>query len=89
MPIIKSAIKRMRQSKVRQTRLQPVKSHMKTMMKNFLILVKEGKKDEATKALPLVFKAIDMASKKNVIHWKNAARKKSLVSRAVAAVGKK
>ena len=89
MPIIQSAIKRMRQSRVRQARLTPVKSHMKTMLKNVLVLVKEGKKDEATKMLPKVYKAIDMAAKKNILHWKNAARKKSLVSRAIAGIGKK
>jgi len=62
---------------------------MKTMMKKVVDLAKAGKKDEAMKVLPQVFKAIDLASKKNIIHWKSAARKKSLVSRAVAAVGKK
>ena len=89
MPIIQSAIKRMRQSRVRQARLTPVKSHMKTMMKNILDLSKAGKKDEAAKVLPQVFKAIDMAAKKNILHWKTAARKKSLVSRAIAGMGKK
>jgi small subunit ribosomal protein S20 len=79
----------MRQAKVREARLRPVRSHMKTMMKKVVDLAKAGKKDEAMKVLPQVFKAIDLASKKNIIHWKSAARKKSLVSRAVAAVGKK
>lgn len=89
MPLLKSAIKAMRQSRKRQARLLPVKSHMKTMVKNLLALAKQGKKAEAEKLLPMVFKAVDMAAKKHVIHWKNAARKKSLVSRALAAVGRK
>ena len=79
----------MRQSRVRHARLLPVKSHMKTMMKNVLELAKSGKKDEAVKMLPQAFKAVDMAMKKNIIHWKNAARKKSLMSRALAVVGKR
>ena len=84
MPLLQSAIKAMRQSRKRQARLLPVKSHMKTMVKNLLALAKQGKKAEAEKLLPAVFKAVDMAAKKHVIHWKNAARKKSLVSRVLA-----
>jgi len=89
MPLIKSAIKKMRQSAARRGRLTPVKSHMKTMMKKFLEFAKTGKKEEAGKILPLAFKAVDMAAKKHIIHWKNAARKKSLMSRSLAAIGKK
>lgn len=56
---------------------------MKTMIRKVMDLVKEGKKDEAVKALSEAYKAIDMAAKKNIIHRKNAARKKSLLSRMV------
>ena len=48
------------------------------------IPVKEGKMDEALKALSKAQKAIDTAEKKNLIHWKNAARKKSNLAKAVA-----
>lgn len=82
-------MKRMRQASVRTERRTPYKTRMKTMMKKVLVLSKEGKKDEATKALPEAMKAVDMATKRNIIHWKNAARKKSLMSRTVAAIGKK
>ena len=47
--------------------------------------MKEGKKDEALKLLPKVYKVIDTAAKKNIIHKNNAARKKSLYARMVAA----
>lgn len=89
MPLIKSAIKKMRQSRKRHERLLPVKSYMKTMVKNVLELARLGKKEEAGKILPLAFKAVDMAAKKHIIHWKNAARKKSLLSRALATMDKK
>jgi len=85
MPIIKSAMKRVRQNLKRQEALRPVKTKMKTLMRSAISLSKEGKKAEAEKLLPSVFKAIDLASKKGIIHWKNAARKKSLVSRTLAA----
>lgn len=89
MPVIKSAIKRMRQEKTRTARRTPYRSRMKSMMKKVMTLVTEGKKDEAAKALPEAFKAVDLAMKRNIIHWKNAARKKSLLSRRVAALSKK
>lgn len=79
----------MRQEKTRTARRTPYRSRMKTMMKKVMVLVEEGKKNEAEKVLPEAFKAVDMAMKRNIIHWKNAARKKSLMSRRVAAIGKK
>lgn len=89
MPVIKSAMKRMRQEKTRTARRTPYRSRMKSMVKKVMILAEEGKKNEAEKALPEAFKAVDLAMKRNIIHWKNAARKKSLMSRRVAAIGKK
>ncbi len=85
MPIIESAIKRARQNVVRRTRRQPYKTQLKTAMRAFGDLVKAGKMDEATKMLPRVYKVIDTAAKKQIIHRNNAARKKSLVMRMVAA----
>jgi small subunit ribosomal protein S20 len=60
---------------------------MKTQIRKVQDLVKAGKTADAAKALPIAFKAIDMAAKKNIVHWKNAARKKSALSKIVA--GKK
>lgn len=83
MPITKSAIKRMHQSEARRRRNLPLKTHMKTMIRKVRDHVHEGKKQEASKLLPSVYKVIDLAAKKNIIHWKNAARKKSMVARLV------
>jgi small subunit ribosomal protein S20 len=84
MPIIKSSIKQAQKSIERRDRRVPYKTHMKTMIRKVSDLAKAGKKDEAAKALSLAYKAIDMAAKKNIIHKKNAARKKSLLARMVA-----
>lgn len=84
MPIIKSAIKRARQNTVRRTRRQPFKTQLKSAIRKFMDTVQEGKKDEAAKMLPKVFKAIDTAAKKQIIHRNNAARKKSMYSKMVA-----
>ncbi|MEK7217906.1 MAG: 30S ribosomal protein S20 [Patescibacteria group bacterium] len=81
MPIIKSAIKRARQNEVRRARLLPYRTHLKTMVRTYMDLVKAGKKEEAAKLLPLVFKAIDTGAKKNILHRNTADRKKSRMSR--------
>ncbi|HCI04278.1 MAG: 30S ribosomal protein S20 [Candidatus Peribacteraceae bacterium] len=86
MPIIKSAIKRAKQNTVRKARLLPYRTTMKTMIKKVELLVKEGKKAEAEKLLPEVMSAIDTAAKKNIIHRKNADRKKAKVSKLVASI---
>ncbi len=84
MPIIKSAIKRARQNLVRRERRLPHKSQMKTMIRQFMDLVKEGKQAEAIAIFPKVQKTIDMAVKKQILHKNTAARKKSGLSRMVA-----
>lgn len=89
MPIIQSAIKRMHQSRIRRDRRTPVKTYMKTMMRKVRDLAADKKVDEAKKVLPEVYKAIDMAAKKHIIHPRNAARKKSLAARMIAAAGAK
>jgi small subunit ribosomal protein S20 len=88
MPIIKSAIKRVKQTKTRTERLLPYRSRMKTMVKKVMAFAKEGKKEEAEKAMPEAFKAVDTAAKKKVINEKTADKRKSSMSRAVNRIGK-
>jgi small subunit ribosomal protein S20 len=85
MPKTKSTAKAARQSEDRNARLTPFRTRMKTMIRKISDAVKDGKKDEAAKLLPEVYKAIDTAAKKQIIHKKTAARRKSLVARMVAA----
>lgn len=84
MPIIESAIKHARQSEVRRARRLPFKTSMKTHIRKMTDLIKAGKMEEAANLLPKAYKAIDMAAKKNLVHWKNAARKKSLLQRMIS-----
>jgi|TARA_B100000315_G_C14238478_1_gene434229 small subunit ribosomal protein S20 len=88
MPLIKSAIKRARQNDKRRARRLPFKTHMKTMMRKVVDLTKEGKSKEAEAILPNVYKSIDTAAKKNIIHKNNAARKKAHMARLVAGASK-
>lgn len=84
MPITKSAVKAAKQSKVRQSRLLPFKTQMRTLIRKMRDTVAAGKKDDAIKLLPSVFKSIDMAAKKNIIHRRNADRKKASMAKLVA-----
>lgn len=85
MPITLSAIKRARQNAVRQDRLNPYKTKLKTAMRKAQEAMKAGKKEELVAMLPQAYKAIDTAAKKGLIHKKNASRKKSLLARMAAA----
>lgn len=84
MPIIQSAIKHARQSKKRRVHRLPFKTRMKTLIRKTSDLAKAGKTEEAKKAMSEAYKAIDMAAKKNLIHWKNAARKKGNLAKLFA-----
>lgn len=64
----------------------PVRSELKTLFKKTLTLITSGKKDEAVKLMPQVYSVIDTASKKNIIHPNNAARKKSRLAVALNAL---
>lgn len=89
MPILKSAKKQLRQSKVHRKRNFVVRAKVKDVIKNMIILAKEGKIEEATKLLPSAYKTIDTACKKNLFHKKQAARKKSHLAKMIAGAVKK
>ncbi|MFH1546078.1 MAG: 30S ribosomal protein S20 [Patescibacteria group bacterium] len=90
MPLIKSAINEMRKDKKKTARNRIRKEKMHTSIKIVEKLVKSkeaaGKISEAVKT---AYQAIDKAAKKNLIHKKTAARRKSGVAKlAKAAAGK-
>lgn len=84
MPLTASAQKRAIQNRARHLRLLPYKTRMKSLIRSLTESVKAGKKQEATSLLPQVFKAIDMAAKKQIIHARNADRKKAAMAKMVA-----
>ncbi len=83
MPIIKSAIKRVRQEARRTQRNTVTKNRYKSLIKEMTELVEAKKMAEAVKLLPATQKAIDMAVKKNLMHKNTAARKKSSLAKMV------
>ena len=84
MPLIKSAIKRVRQSEKRRQRNLIAQRKYKALMKDFEALVANGKIAEAKKLFPEVQKAIDLAAKKNILQKNTAGRRKSRLSKLIA-----
>lgn len=88
MPIIKSAIKRMKQNEVRRARRLPLKNQMKTVVKKVLKFAKEGNEAEVTKLLPNAYSVIDMAAKRKIIEPNTASRRKSRLAKAANGIAK-
>ena len=87
MPIIKSAKKKVRQSEKHRVRNLALKTEMKTCLKKFLLLIKNGLKEDAVKLMPTAYKLIDTAAKKHVIHRRNADNKKARLARSLKHIG--
>ncbi len=89
MPIIKSAIKRMRQTAKRKALNQTTKRNLRTELKAFTAAVeaKDGKK--AAELLKNVQSDLDIAVKKNILKKNTAARKLSRLSKQVKELGAK
>jgi small subunit ribosomal protein S20 len=81
MPITKSAKKALRGSVIKKAVNDRNKKAVKEAIKAIEKLVKENKKDEAKKLLPVAQAAIDKASKKGVFKKNNASRKKARLSK--------
>lgn len=77
MPNIKSQAKRMRQAEKRRLRNKAVKTRVKSVIKEFQGVLEAGKVEEALAQLPLVYKTLDKAASKGVIHKRRAAAAKS------------
>lgn len=85
MPIIKAAVKHLRQSEKRRKINRQAKDHLKDAIKEMMKLARAKKLDEFKKRLPDIFSLIDKAAKNNLIHKNNAAHKKSRMARLVGA----
>lgn len=77
MPNIKSQIKRMRQAEVARVRNKSIRSELKTYIKKYEAAVASGDTELATTLLSVVYRKLDRAASKGVIHTNTAARKKA------------
>ena len=87
MPIIKSAIKRVRVAQRNQKVNQVTKNKFREPVKEFIALVGDKKIEEAKKLFPRIQKTIDLAAKKHILHKNTAARKKSRLAKMIAGSG--
>lgn len=76
MPVKKSALKALRQSKVRQTRNSTRKRAVKKVVKTTVDAIQK-KSDDAVKQVQAAYKAIDKAVQKGALHKKTADRRKA------------
>jgi small subunit ribosomal protein S20 len=87
MPIIKSAKKRVKVAAKANTRNSRTRRSLRDSLKVFNKAIASGKPAEIAKAEKAAISAIDIASKKAVIHKNKAARQKSQLSARAKAAG--
>ena len=76
-----SAIKAHRQSLKRRVRNKSNATRLRTGLKKFIALVRAGKLDQASSALPSLYSLVDTAVGKKVLSKNAAARHKSRLTR--------
>ena len=86
MPNIKSAKKRVQIEKRNNLRNRMVKSELKTLVKNYEVLIDEKNTEKAQESFREVSGALDSAVLKGVVHKNYAARKKSAFSKKLNAI---
>ncbi|MDQ7031667.1 MAG: 30S ribosomal protein S20 [Desulfonauticus sp.] len=84
----KSAIKRHRQSLKRRARNKAIKTRVKNVIKAVRQAVEVKDTEQATEKLKIATSVIGKASQKGVLHWRNAARKISKLTRLVNSLNK-
>ena len=79
----KQAKKRIKTSEEKRLHNKAIASRMRSAIKQVLTAATSGDVDGAKKALPGAMRQIDKAAKTNIIHSRTAARRKSLMARAI------
>ena len=84
MPQRKNAIKALRQNHKRHLHNLDIKTDLRKTVKNFLKAVENKDKTDAQGKLKVLFKKIDKATKRNLLHKNTASRRKSRFARLMA-----
>ncbi len=83
---IKSAKKRIRRSARQRERNRALRSQMRSAIRDLRQTVDTGDATAAQEMLPRTISIVDSTARKGVIHANTAARTKSRLTRAVAAI---
>ncbi|MFP6897188.1 MAG: 30S ribosomal protein S20 [Roseibacillus sp.] len=81
----KSALKRVRQNKVRTDRNKTLRTKVKSLRKKTVEAARAGNADEAQAAIKEFSSVVDRAQKKGIFHKKRAANLKSRTVKAMKA----
>jgi small subunit ribosomal protein S20 len=84
MPQRRTAIKDLRKNHTRHLHNLQIKTDLKKIIKKFTTAAGD-KKTDATDLLKEIYKKFDKAAKRNVLHKKTAARRKSRFAKLLAA----
>ncbi|PID56035.1 30S ribosomal protein S20 [candidate division KSB3 bacterium] len=82
----KSALKKIKQDKIRQMRNKAYKTRLKNVVKNVETALSDANKEAAQAALQEAISTLDRVASKGVIHKNKAARKKSRLTKKVNAL---
>ena len=86
MPQRRAAIKDLRKNRKRKLHNLTIKTDLRKTIKKFLVLIKDKNLNESKETLKLLYKKLDKASKKNIIHRNTASRRKSRFQRLLNSV---
>ncbi|MEM7332838.1 MAG: 30S ribosomal protein S20 [Chloroflexota bacterium] len=86
---IKSAKKRIRQIEKRTALNNIYRSSARTYIKKTRTLIEAGKLDEAEEQAKKAYSTLDKAARKNIVHPRNAARRKGRLAAQLAAARSK
>ncbi len=88
MPQRRNARKELRKQKKHIAHNLDIKTELRKTIKKLLAEVKDKKVEDAKATLKLVFKKLDKAAKRNLIHKNTVGHRKSRLSKAVLAISK-
>jgi small subunit ribosomal protein S20 len=86
LPQRRTAIKELRKNRTHHLHNQDLKTELKKTLKSFMTTIESKNKSEAETQLKTVFKKLDKAAKRNIMHKKTADRRKSKFSRMTLAI---
>ncbi|MBF0330432.1 MAG: 30S ribosomal protein S20 [Candidatus Omnitrophica bacterium] len=84
MPQRKTSVKDLKKNRTRQMHNLDIKSDLRKTLKAF-VAATAGDAKEAAKLLPGVYKKIDKAAKRNIMHKKTASRRKARYAKLLTA----
>ncbi|MEQ8671654.1 MAG: 30S ribosomal protein S20 [Aggregatilineales bacterium] len=82
----KSALKRIRQNDKRRIHNRVYRNRVRTLVKKARSTISANNVDEATESTRKAVRDLDIAASRGIIHPRNAARRKSRLMKALAAL---